>query len=63
MKNELLDEVWRVREEIATECGHDLKKLGEMLWRDEASFGQRLARLPICRRIQSPPNVSEEPPE
>ena len=50
MKHDLLEEVWRVREEIAAECGHDLKKLAGMLRKEEAKFGDRLARLPICRK-------------
>jgi len=45
----LLEQVWRVREEISAECGHDLKKLAAMLRREEAEYGDRLARLPICR--------------
>jgi hypothetical protein len=50
MKHEILEEVWRVRDEISAECGHDLKKLAAMLRREEAKYGDRLARLPICRK-------------
>jgi len=50
MKNEILEEVWRVRGEIAAECGHDLKTLGSILRREEAKYGTRLARLPIRRK-------------
>ncbi len=31
MKHEILEEVWRVRDEISAECGHDLKKLAAVL--------------------------------
>ena len=50
MKNEILEEVWRVRDKISADCGHDLKKLGDMLRREEAQYGDRLVRLPIIRR-------------
>jgi hypothetical protein len=50
MKHDILEEVWRVRDQIATECGHDLKKLAAMLRREEAKYGDRLVRLPIRRK-------------
>jgi hypothetical protein len=50
MKHEILEEIWRVRDEISAECGHDLKKLAAMLRREEANYGDRLVRLPICRK-------------
>ena len=51
MKNEILEEVWRVRDKISADCGHDLKKLGDMLRREEAQYGDRLVRLPIRRKL------------
>ena len=54
MKHDLLEEVWRVRDQISAECGHDLKKLAAMLRREEAKYAHRLARLPIrCRPAPS----------
>lgn len=53
MKHEILEEVWRVREQISSECGHDVKKLAAMLRREEAKYGKRLARLPICRKTRA----------
>ena len=50
MKHEILEEVWRVRDEISAEFGHDLKKLAAMLRREEPKYGDRLARLPIRRQ-------------
>jgi hypothetical protein len=50
MKHEILEEVWRARAQISAECGHDLKKLGAMLRREEAKYGDRLVRLPIRRQ-------------
>lgn len=50
MKHEILEEVWRVRDQISAECGHDLKKFAAMLRREEANYGDRLVRLPIRRK-------------
>ena len=63
MKHEILEQVWRVRDEISSECGHDVKKLAEMLRRKETQYGDRLARLPVVRR--SKPEIAalhEVPP-
>lgn len=46
MKHEILEEVWRVRDEISAECGHDLKRLAEMLRRAETKYADRLVRTP-----------------
>lgn len=63
MKHELLEEVWRVRDEIGAECGHDMKNLAAMLRREEAQYGDRLARLPVVRRAKPKTSaVREEPP-
>ncbi len=53
MKHEILEEVWRVRDQIGAECGHDLKKLAALLRREESRYGARLARLPIRRKSVS----------
>jgi hypothetical protein len=50
MKHEILEEVWRVREEISAACGHNLKKLAGILRREEAKDGDRLVRLPVRRQ-------------
>jgi hypothetical protein len=50
MKNEILEEVWRVRDKISAECGYDLKKLVARMRRLEAKHADRLVRLPIIRR-------------
>ena len=64
MKHEILEEVWRVRDEISSECDHDVKKLAEMLRRKETQYGDRLSRLPIVRRSkpEAAPVLREEPP-
>ena len=45
MKHEILEEVWRVRDHITAECGHDLIKFGAMLRAEESKYAGRLARL------------------
>jgi hypothetical protein len=35
MKHELLQEVWRVRDQLAAECGHDLKRLASLVRKEE----------------------------
>lgn len=34
MKHELLEEVWRVRDGISAECGHDLTRLAALVQRE-----------------------------
>ena len=64
MKNELLEEVWRIRDKISAECGHDLERLAARMKKLEPEYADRLARLPIRRRPL--PEVTdalrEEPP-
>jgi len=42
MKNKILEEVWRVRDEISAGCGQDLKQLAAMLRKEEVKYGDRL---------------------
>jgi hypothetical protein len=46
MKNDLLKEVWRVRDQIGAECGYDLKRLATLVRGEEASVGKRLVHAP-----------------
>jgi hypothetical protein len=71
LETTILEEVWRVRDQISAECGHDLKALAAMLRREESKYAHRLARLPIRRRpvpsgeqVPSKPAITlrEEPP-
>ena len=52
MKNDLLKDVWAVRDKIGAECGYDLKRLGALVRQEEAKVGKRLVRSPksIARR-------------
>jgi hypothetical protein len=64
MKNELLEEVWRIRDKISTECGHNIKRLAARMKRLELEYADRLARLPIRRRSEPEATdaLREEPP-
>ena len=42
MKNDLLKEVWRVRDQIGAECGYDLKRLATLVRNEESKVGKRL---------------------
>ena len=52
MKNDLLKDIWRVRDQIGAECGYDLKRLGALVRREEVRVGKRLVRpvKPTTRR-------------
>jgi len=54
MKHELLEEVWRVRDQIGAECGYDPKRLAKLIRREELKVGKRLVRAPkplVRRRV------------
>ena len=42
MKHEILEEIWRVRDQISAECGYDLKKLVARMRRLEAKHADRV---------------------
>jgi len=42
MKHEVLEEVWRVRDKISAECGHDVHRLFKRLRALEAKHKDRL---------------------
>ncbi len=46
MKNDLLKEVWRVRDQIGAECGYDLKRLAALVRGEETKAGKRLVHTP-----------------
>jgi hypothetical protein len=46
MKNNLLKEVWRVRDQIGAECGYDLKRLATLVRGEEVKAGKRLVHVP-----------------
>ena len=42
MKNDLLKEVWRIRDQLGAECGYDVKRLAALVRHEEAKVGKRL---------------------
>jgi hypothetical protein len=42
MKNEILEEVWQVRDKISAECGHDVRRLFKRLKALEAQHPERV---------------------
>ena len=46
MKNDLLKEVWRIRDQIGAECGYDLKRLATLVRGEETKAGNRLVHSP-----------------
>jgi hypothetical protein len=58
-----IEEIWRIREEIGAEHGFDVDRLFAAMRAKEKQYGDRLARLPVVRRIKPEPTVlREEPP-
>ena len=52
MKHALLDEVWRVRDELGAQCGYDVKRLAVLVRGEEAKMGKRLVREPKPRTVR-----------
>ena len=46
MKNNLLKDIWKTRDQIGAECGYDLKRLGTLIRREELKVGKRLVLVP-----------------
>jgi hypothetical protein len=54
-----IDEVWRIRDELAAEEGCDVHTVFEILRREEKKHGDRVRPL---RRAEEPPAVLREKP-
>ena len=52
MKNDLLKEVWRVRDQIGAECGYDLKRLATIVRGEEVKVGKRLVISKPAARVK-----------
>ena len=48
MKNEYLEEIWRVREKLAARYGYNLHRMVQHLRRAQAKHGDRLVRAPAA---------------
>ena len=54
MKNEILEEIWQVRDKISVECGHDVGRLFKRLKALEAQHPERMvsfARRPTAKAV------------
>ena len=58
MKNDLLKDIWRVRDELGAECGYDLKRLSTLVRREEIKVGKRLVHPPKSTRRRKSSAVS-----
>jgi hypothetical protein len=45
MKDEIIREVWKAKDEIAQECGHDLHKLAALLRKKQKQRGHKTVNL------------------
>jgi hypothetical protein len=68
MKNDFLEEIWRVREKLAARFDYDLHRMVVHLQREQAKHGHALVRAPkpfggSNRALQkSAPALREDPP-
>jgi hypothetical protein len=51
MKNNLLEEIWKTRDQMGAECGYDLKRIGTLVRREEIKSGKRIVRLGSVQKI------------
>ncbi len=64
MKNEFLEEIWRVREKLAARFDYDLHRMVVHLQKEQARHGDRLVpaptrgRVPVGRRRQKRARVA-----
>ena len=61
MKNDLLQKIWETRDQIGAECGYDLKRLGALIHREEATVGKRLVHPPKPATRRKRPAVAAGP--
>ena len=52
MKNDLLKELRRVRDQIGAECGYDLKRLATLVRHEESKVGKRLVISKPAARVK-----------
>jgi len=63
MKNEFLEEIWRVREKLAARYDYDLHRMVVHLQEEQAKHGDRLVQPPPHRAPAQPAlALREEPP-
>lgn len=55
-----IEEVWRIRDELAAEEGNDPRKVFAILRREETKYRDRVRSPP--REVEAPALIREEPP-
>lgn len=53
MKDEIIKQVWKAKDEIGQECGHDLHKLAALLHRMQKQRGHKMVNLANHRAVGS----------
>lgn len=48
MKHEILDQIWRVRDELSAEAGYDVKRLAQLVARKQARHAYK--RTTVARK-------------
>jgi hypothetical protein len=41
MKHEILEQVWRIRDELSAEAGHDVKRLAQLVAREQSKHTRK----------------------
>ena len=58
-----IEEIWRIREEIAAENGYDVDRLFDAMQREQEQYADRLVyHVPRRPRTESSAVLREEPP-
>jgi hypothetical protein len=42
MKHDILEQVWRIRDELSAEAGHDVKRLAQLVAREQATHARKV---------------------
>jgi hypothetical protein len=59
-----IEEIWRIREEIAAENGYDVDRLFDAMQREQEKYADRLVHhVPRHRLEESSVSLREEPPK
>lgn len=56
MKHEILEQVWRIRDELSAEAGHDVKRLAQLVAREQSRH-TRKSRTTLARTPRKKPSA------
>ncbi len=54
MKDEIIEQVWKAKDQIASECGHDLRKLAALLQKRQQQRRHKIVNLTNQQATHSP---------